>query len=242
MKLITSITILILFAVSGFSQKAISIKLYQNTDIYKRFENLYDPVTRDRSTQGVSFTKFNRISLALGLQSTKEWYHEIEFSYVNDFPPIEHTSHITRDSEKFNSNFDTYHQVNSSSNYFSFHYELNRIFSSNKLVTFQTGVGLTTYRSTSILEPEDEFVFRLTEKNLGTTLQLIPRIIFHLTDNLDIDLNAKIGLLNLNRFKYRIHNPAIPSDMQTILHEWEVDMFPSAFNLRFGLVYQIKES
>lgn len=95
---------LVLLVNFGYSQSELLIKMYQNSDFYERSEYLYDQDLGQLRWEEHFLSSFDRFSLGLGVVSSK-WCHEIELSFIPDFPPLAHVSRIPKDHEGSSANF-----------------------------------------------------------------------------------------------------------------------------------------
>lgn len=211
---------------TAHSQSSLYLKVYHNSDFYRRTENLYDLEARERRDTDYDRNNFNRFSIGAGLSRPK-FYHELELSYNQDFPPIEHIARISNELE-------------TTTHFLSFHYEINKVLVSEKSFRILTGLGLNTYKGKSKSVPEISTMFPVTDRDIGSTLNLIPRISFDLSPKLGVELSSKIGLLNVNNYKSIVHNPDIPVEHQAWVDEVNWSFFPSAYNIRVGLFYELK--
>lgn len=229
MKQIIISTLLIIFsAINTFAQTDFFIKIYHNTDFVKRVDRDYDGSVKDYVRTENYHTLFNRISIA-GTLIAERWAHELEVSYTNDIPPLEHEF---RNSE----------ELDLKSSYYSLQYEISKMFNpKDKQLQFSAGLGLNNYwnkmnHEASIIISEYPFY----ERNIGTTLTLIPRIGYRLLPRLWFDLNIKFGILDIRQYVYYIDNLGIPKKQRFKEKGIHSDFLPSAYNLRFGLSYKIK--
>lgn len=224
------ITIMLLFIIAmnlSFAQSGFYLKVYQNSDFNKRTENLKNDETGKREVNDYFLNNYNRISIGIGFQSSSIWYHEMEISYINDFPPIEHSARTPHDSVSKN-------------RYYSFQYEINKVFISKKRLEFSTGIGLNIYHGKTRFIPKNSTQFLQIDNYTGSTLNLVPRISYKLTSNLNIELSSKFGILDGHNYNNTVHNPAVPIEQQKQVNKMKWNFFPSAYNLRLGMAYRIE--
>ncbi|MCP4460322.1 MAG: hypothetical protein GY816_20210 [Cytophagales bacterium] len=84
------LTILIFGFCSGLIQAQSNsyLKVYQNSDFFRRTERVYNPDLREYENIPHSQSNLYRISLAYGFSSSEKMGHEIEGSISQYFPPI----------------------------------------------------------------------------------------------------------------------------------------------------------
>jgi hypothetical protein len=163
----------------------------------------------------------------LSIVANDKWQYEIEFSYYWGIPPVDQYS-----SSSKNGGF--------KSSFISLHLETSRILYSSKNIHLSVGMGINGYKSESKSTTEDDLHFASIDYNKGVGLTIVPRINHQLNDKISFELSAKIKMVNINAYKVKTLNPAIPEPQKTIEDDAEWAFFPLNYNIRLGIAYRIK--
>ena len=237
-KTLTTLFLLGLLVADGYAQSNVYLKLYQNTDFFKRTENLYNRQIRAQQSTEYNMNSFSRMSVAVAIETKNAWNHEFEVSYYQGWTPIEHTSIFSKESAiNIANNVFEKENVN---HFIAMHYEAYRTIIPGNRIAFQTGIGLNTYWAKSESRPESSFLFRQTDRNVGTTFTVIPRLCYALSQKFNLELSTKLGLLNANHYKAVIDNTTISAEdrIQESGMHWR--FLPAAYNFRLGIAYKIR--
>lgn len=226
-KLLTTTLFLLICTICGFSQSRVYVKAYQNTDVFKRTENVPSlPFGRPIET-GYSLKRFSRFSVGAGIETNKFWNHELEVSYSRNLPPIEHSSRIPHKSDDVKRHF------------FALQYDLYSRFEARGNWYFRTGFGISPYISSAEFSPDSPFVFPVTEQNIGATFNSSFTISYSLSALFDVELRHRVSVLNLNQYTSREDNPVLPEEERTINSGIVWDFLPETYTLAVGISYKI---
>jgi hypothetical protein len=231
----TRIIIAVLFisnAFCSFGQKAIGIKLYQNTDIFeiRYFESMIKHVEK------LDKVNFTRVSLAVDIDTKEGYTHEIEFmipEVSKSYDKIRHA--MNHEFQKETPDFEG--QASS----YSLRYELSKTLTNkaNKL-DFNLGVGLNPYYVLVEYIPNVDTRYYSSTKLYGFVMNLIPRVIYKLSDRFSVDLNVPLKIYDLRAEKRTIKNPAIPIHQRTTINYSNI-FFESAYTIRLGLMCKLRK-
>lgn len=219
----------ILTSICSFGQKRIGIKLYQNTDI---FEIQYHD-SRNNVVEKFDKVSFNRLSLAINIDTKKDYIHEIEFlipevskSYINVQYPMNYE--LKKETQDFEGQASSY----------SLRYELSKSLTNKaKRLGFNLGLGINPYYVQVEYIPNVETSFYSSTKHFGFVFNMVPRVKYNLSQKFSIDLNVPLKIYDLQVAKYQVDNPSIPMRQQTTFDHSNI-FFENAYTIRIGLMYK----
>ncbi len=223
------ITLFLCESIYSFGQQGLSLKLYQNTDIYQVQCTFFKTgeVTKQR------ITNFSRISLAFVLPSKKRYLHEVEFLIPEFSKPLEKLDF------PLNYNFWKGSNLDGTGSTFSFRYELSKPLSDkSNPIEFLLGAGINPYYVHLAYEPRPQLSFYRSLKMYGVTLNIIPRISYKFSQLFSIDLNAPIRIYSFRIEANRIDDPILPSRQQRFTETKHL-FFEPVYTIRLGLMYSL---
>jgi hypothetical protein len=212
-------------------QNSFGIKIYQNTDIFETqyYESKTSPVSK------VGNFNFDRITLAIDIDTKKGYTHEIEFLIPEVSKSLDDVqfplNYKFRKGETFDGEASTY----------SLRYEIGKtLINKAKRFSFLLGVGINPYYIRIEYEPNVETSYYWSTKLYGFALNMTPRINYKLSQRFSIDLNVPLKIYDLRGEKNNIKNPLIPIRQQTT-NDYSNIFFESAYTIRFGLMYKMNK-
>jgi hypothetical protein len=214
-----------------FGQSNLSLKVYQNTDV---FTATYYPYPQSQPINH-HYTNFTRFTIAIHIPVKHKLFHEFEVfvpeisksTYKVQFP----LSYGFRKNDDVNNTISTY----------SFRYELNKIVSDPlKRVTFNLGIGLNPYYVDIEYKSKSSMVFDSFLKYYGASFNLIPRINIKVSNRFTIDLNFPFKIYELRQVHLHVANPNIPYRQQTN-GGWDNRFFEKAYTVRFGIMFKLRK-
>ena len=219
------LTVFIFPAFYSFSQKDVSVKIYQNSDI---FETQQKELTGQATK--IENVNFNRFSLALAISTKKGYSHEIEL-----FIP-----EISKSIEDLQ--FPIFYEFKKSTNLedkasaYSLRYEVSKTLTDpTKRFAFLLGAGINPYYVNMEYFPYDVLrVYYSSTKLYGFALHATPRIKYRISHRFSVDLNVPLKVYDLRGDKATVKNPAIPSRQQTNTSHEHI-FFEQAYTIRLGL-------
>lgn len=215
----------------SLGQNDFGVKIYQNTDI---FETQYYE-SRTRETTKVKNVNFNRITLAVDIETKKGYSHEIEFFIPEISRPLDNIqfplNYEFRKDETFDGEASSY----------SFRYEVSKTLTNKaKRFSFLIGVGINPYYVHIEYEPNVETTYYWSTKLYGFALNITPRIRYKVSQRFSFDLNVPLKIYDLRGEKNNVENPAIPIRQQTT-NAYSNIFLESAYTIRFGLMYKLNK-
>jgi hypothetical protein len=215
-----------LITTSSYGQTRFGLKVYQNTDI---FSARYYDSQNDKTTKH-NYVKFNRISVAFNLYSKRRLVHEIEVLLPE----------ISKSTDRVNFPLDYEFKKMDSSwesiiSTYSLRYELSKILTEpSKRLIFSLGFGANPYLTNTEYTPNIPNTYYSNTRVYGLSLNLIPRVTFKVSNNVNIDLNIPFKLYDFKKEETTIKNPNIPIHQQTSKNT-HGDFFEKAYSIRLGV-------
>lgn len=220
--------ILIVFIFDSLAQHQTGLKLYQNTDIYNVQE------VGLNSTEEITVTNFNRVSLALQFSFQNKYVHEIEFFIPEISRPLPKL-HYPLEYEVRND--DSFEGMGSA---YSFRYEFGMTLTDyRKPLTFHLAAGLNPYFVKIEYSPIVANAYSSSTTFYGATVNIIPRLIYKISNRFSLDLNIPLKFYDLRREVFNVENPQIPVLYQTITETNNI-FFEEAYTIRLGLQYNLR--
>jgi hypothetical protein len=217
--------------ISGFGQNTISLKVYQNTDI---FTAKYYSYPQSQSINH-NYINFNRFTIAIHIPVKHKLFHELEVF----IPEISKSTYNVQFPLSYE--FKKNDAVDNTITTYSFRYELNKILTDPlKRIIFNVGIGLNPYYVAIEYKSNSSMVFDSSLKYYGASFNLIPRINIKLSNRFRVDLNFPLKIYELRQVRLHVDNPSIPHRYQTN-GGWDNRFFEKAYTIRFGIMFKLKK-
>ena len=231
MKKIVFVILFISNAFYSLGQNDFGVKIYQNTDI---FETQYYE-SRTRETTKVKNVNFDRITLAVDIDTKKGYTHEIEFLIPEISKPLDNIqfplNYEFRKDETFDGEASSY----------SLRYEISKLLThKDKRFSFLLGAGINPYYVHIEYEPNVENTYYFSTKLYGFALNITPRLRYKVSQRFSLDLNVPLKIYDLRGEKNNVENPAIPIRQQKTKTYSNI-FFETAYTIRFGLMYKLNK-
>ena len=231
------IAVILLLAASAISAQDVSrlpvLKLYSNFSFeFIDGKQLYDPILRIPVMQEKDKFNLGYFSPAVGFYADNGNYHEIEFSKLiidrTDITSYDLTDSIGQPDHTRASSLRTNITV-------GLRYEYNYIIIKNPDSKFQPsiGFGVNPYYTLYNYKPKVSLSYPVKEHTIGAMVQILPRIIYNISERWFLDLNIPINLSDFYYTNNNTGNPTLPiaeRNTGTI----NLDVFPGKYLFRFG--------
>lgn len=226
MKVLSLMIGLILISFCGQAQRQLTLKYYQNLDIYKTETTRYNEYYTYSVIVNTQYAhRENRIALALAWNLKGNYKNEIQLSY-SSLPAFSHRE-ITRDT-------DPEHVTRL---YAMLGYEINRVLSP-KDQPFQYSLGLSSNMHFYVLYDAPDYDFVTALDNQVLMLGIVPRVSYKLTDHIGVEASALLNVFEVRHYLFIWANPRI-SKRDTVVEEWtRAKAFPQYYNVKLGLSYR----
>lgn len=226
MKVLSLMVGLFLISFCGQAQRQLTLKYYQNLDLYKTETARYAEDYSSSTTENTQYAhRENRIALALAWNLKGNYKNEIQLSY-SSLPAFSHRE-ITRDT-------DPEHVTRL---YTMLGYEINRVLSP-KDQPFQYSLGLSSNMHFYVLYDAPVCGYTTRLSNQALMLGIVPRVSYKLTNHLGIEASAVLNAIEIRHHLFWYGNPQVTrSDSR--LEEWtRAKAFPQYYNVKLGLSYR----
>lgn len=231
MKQLSFTLYLLLILANSYGQNKYAIKIYQNTD---KFTAEYYAWNYG-SLEKYEYQKFNRLSLALDIETKNKFTHEIEL-LIPELSKSTYSIQFPMNYE-FRKDYGSTGKVSS----YALRYELIISLSDkSKRFTFNPGVGINSYYVYIEFMPDVANAFNRSNKLYGFVFNITPRISYKLTNRFKIDVNVPLKVYDLREDAERIDNPAIPVRQQANSKTHSI-FFENAYTIRLGLLYYLSK-
>lgn len=213
----------------SYGQHKFGIKIYQNTDIYKTqyYESGINKLTNFNNVN------FNRLSLAIDIDTKNNFTHEIEFL----IPEISKST----DDIQFPMSYEFIKDItfDGKASSYSLRYELSKTLTrASGRFAFNLGLGVNPYYVHIEYIPNVETAFYASTKLYGLALNMTPRIKYKLSERFSMDLNIPLKIYDFRGERNMVNNPAIPIRQQ-ITNRFNNIFLENAYTIRLGLTYRL---
>jgi len=108
----------------------------------------------------------------------------------------------------------------------------------SKQLAFNIGLALNPYFVNAEYKPKpnNPNTFYSSEKYFGGSFNVIPRMIFRLSNRFTGDLNVPFKIFDIWREVYEVKNPLIPISQQR-KQDWKYSFLEAAYTIRLGITY-----
>jgi hypothetical protein len=226
-----ALIITFLASINSFGQSKIGVKLYQNTDFFDA--TYYN--SQANEFEEISHINFNRFSVAIDINGKNNLNHEIEAFIPEITRSITHVQfpleYEFRRSSSFESKISSY----------ALRYEINKTLTHlSKPLAFNVGLALNPYFVNVEYEPNNSATFYRSEKYYGGSFNVIPRMIFRLSNRFTADLNVPFKIFDIWREEDQVNNPFIPITQQR-KKDWNHSFLEDAYTIRLGITYYFSD-